>query len=75
MEIIVRLANIKFIETKKIKGFEEATRVIIEEYIMPNFKPDPWQEFRDKQLWTIDVNDILEANLNNLTIIYKGFLN
>ena len=37
LEIIARLANIKFIETKKIKRFDEATKVLIEDYIIPNF--------------------------------------
>ena len=62
LEILVRLANIKFIETKKIKRFDEATRHLIEDYIMPNYTPYPCQSFRDEQLWTIEVNDILEAN-------------
>ena len=42
LEITARLANIKFIEPKKIKTFEEATRVMIEEYMIPNFTPEPW---------------------------------
>ena len=74
MEILVRLANIKFIETKKIKGFDEATAHLIEDYIMPNYTPEPWQEFREKELWTIDVNDILEANQEHLRKIYNSFL-
>ena len=66
MEILVRLANIKFIESKKIKTFPEATRHLIEDYIMPNYLLDPWQSFRVNELWTIDVNDILDANVENL---------
>ena len=47
---------------------------LITECIIPGFSPEPWQEFRDKELWTIDVNDLLEANLENLTKIYRHYL-
>jgi hypothetical protein len=44
---------------------------MIVEKILPHAQPDPWQGFRDEQLWCIDVNDILEANLENLKKIYQ----
>ena len=74
LEILVRLADAKFVQTKKIKSVSEATKVLIEDYIMKNFTPEPWQKFRDEQLWTIDVNDVLEANLENLKKIYQSYL-
>ena len=73
IEILVRLANIKFCETKKLKSISEATQVLIEDYIKKYFTPEPWQKFRDEQLWTIPVQDLLEANLNNLTKIYESY--
>ena len=39
LEILVRLADIKFIQTKQIKTYEEATRKIIEEFVIKNFSP------------------------------------
>ena len=39
LEILVRLADIKFIQTKQIKTYEEATRKIIEEFVIKNFNP------------------------------------
>ena len=48
LEIIVRLANIKFCETKKIKSISEATKVLIEDFIKTNYTPEPWQKFRDE---------------------------
>ena len=74
LENLVRLANVKYIEPKIVKSYPEATEKLIVECIIPNFIPDPWQEFRIKQLWTIDVNDLLEANLENLNKIYKHYL-
>ena len=34
----------------------------------------PWQDFRDTQLWTYEVNDILEANLKALKKLYDLIL-
>ena len=73
LEILVRLANIKYLETKICKTYAESTEKLITECVLPNFIPDPWQEFRDKELWSIDVNDIFEANLENLKRIYAHY--
>ena len=48
LEILVRLANIKYLETKVVKSFPEAIEKLIVECIIPNFVPEPWQEFRNK---------------------------
>jgi hypothetical protein len=37
-------------------------------------KMSPWQDFRDEELWTLDVNDVLEANLKNLEKIYNKYI-
>lgn len=46
---------------------------LLEEHIFPNANPDPWQEFRDELLWTIDVNDVLEVNLEGLKKVYNHY--
>jgi hypothetical protein len=74
LEILVRLANIKYLETKIVKSFTEAAEKLISECVIHNFLPESWQEFRDKELWTIDVNDVLEANLDNLKKIYASYI-
>ena len=40
-----------------------------------NFTPEPWQSFRDDQLYCLEVNDVFEANLTNLKKVYESFLN
>ena len=73
LEILVRLANSKYGEPKIVKTYAEATEKLITECVIPYYTPDPWQEFRDKELWTIDVNDLLESNLESLEAIYRRF--
>ena len=33
----------------------------------------PWQQFRDEELWTIDVNDVFEANLEGINKIHNYY--
>ena len=73
LEILVRLANTKYLETKICKTYAASTEKLITECILPHYAPEPWQEWRDKELWTIDVNDIFEANLENLKKIYAHY--
>ena len=47
LEILVRLANIKYIESKVVNTYKEATEKIITECVVAHFTPDPWQEFRE----------------------------
>ena len=32
-----------------------------------------WQGFRDKELWTLSVDDLLKANLAGISDLYKKF--
>ena len=56
-----------------MQTFSEALEKLIKEKVLPYSEPVPWQGFRDLQLWTIECNDILEANLENLRKIYSFY--
>lgn len=73
LEIILRLAQSKYKETGICATYEEAMSKLLEEHIFPYANPDPWQEFRDELLWTIDVNDVLEVNLEGLKKVYTNY--
>ncbi len=73
-ELLVRIANAKYREAGITKSYSEALSMLITERIIPFAQLDPWQGFRDKELWTIDVNDILEANLDSLKKIFNSNL-
>jgi len=73
LEILARLAHSKFVETKICPTYEEAMTKLLEEHIFPHANPEPWQEFRDELLWTIDVNDVLEVNLEGLKKVYTNY--
>lgn len=73
LEILVRLANNKFKETGVCATYEEAFNKLLEEHVLPLANPEPWQEFRDELLWTVEVNDVLEANLEGMKKVYNSY--
>ena len=47
--------------------------MLIEDDLMTYFNVNKWQHWRETQLWTLDVNDLYEANLEPLKKIFKTF--
>lgn len=75
-EILCRLAQQKFMlreSTIHCTTFAEGLEKLLTEYILKNFTPDSWQDFRNKELWTIDVNDLYEANLENCRKVWTYY--
>ena len=73
LEYIVRLANFKYIQTNQVPTFYEAVKKVFEEFVRPNLNLLPWQEFRDDELWTIEVNDVLDANLEGVQKLHNYY--
>lgn len=72
LEIIVRLAKIKYTEKHICDTIAEATERIIVEHILPNScERMPWQEFRDERLWTLECDDLLKANKAGIEALYR----
>ena len=42
LEYLVRLAQFKYVTSKVVETFHEATKKVIEESMKPNYKPMPW---------------------------------
>ena len=47
--------------------------MIIKEYIVPKYDWVPWQEWRDLELWTLEVNDMFYANLDHIRRIWTNY--
>ncbi len=65
-EILVRMARTKYVDSKREPSLARATRRFLKDEVIPRAKIEPWQKFRDDLLWTLPVNDLLEANLEAL---------
>jgi len=66
IEILIRIANTLYRETGHASTYADALDLLLSNNIFPKYDDTHWQSFRDKELWTQDVNDILEANLGLL---------
>jgi hypothetical protein len=75
LEFLSRLAKAKFLDTGKVKTWTEAFEKLFEEFIKPNVLPklEPWQQFRDNHLWTLEVNDVLQANLDLIKRLHEHY--
>ena len=72
LEFLVRMVKFKYIETGIHVKYADAFRMMIEEHIKPNFSPE-WQQFRDRELWTVEVNDVLSINLEGVKRVQSSF--
>ena len=71
-EILIRMARYKFIDSQKCTTYAEAFSLMIEVLVTPSVnKLHEWQTFRDRRLWTLEVNDLMEANLSSLQKLYN----
>ena len=74
-EILVRMAGAKFKDSKAAQTWDEATEMIIQENLIPYTKHiQRGQEFRTEDLWTLPVDDLFRANLDNLRKVYNEFV-
>ena len=70
----MRLANAKYRETGQVQTYAEATELLIKDCLIEQYDWRPWQEFRDEQLYTLAVNDVLFTNMAGIEKLAKLFL-
>lgn len=72
-EIIVRMAAAKYKDPGKCETYNQAVKMLVEDNLMVYYNTSKWNEWREKYLWTLEVNDVLHANLDALKKIFKSF--
>ena len=66
-EIIVRIAQAKFVDTGVCHSISDATTHLIENFIMRyRYEKMEGQEWRDRELWTIEIDAFFKVNLKNI---------
>jgi hypothetical protein len=73
METLLRIAYNRFVVSKQISSTAEAVQKLIEEHIIEHEKGEQWADFREEKLWTLDVNDVFEKNLDGIKILHKRY--
>lgn len=72
-ESLVRIASGKYKDTGIEKNYIDSFNRLLNEHIIPISDLSNWQQWRETKLWTLEVNDILEANLTNILKLYRSY--
>jgi len=71
-EILLRIANDKFKKPKLAETYAQALRKLIREHLLVYYDPVmTYQDWREKYLWTLEVEDIFKINAAALQRLYK----
>lgn len=74
IEIIVRLAHTKYVDAGVYTSVSEALTVLLNKFILPHSEGKmAVQGFRDQHLWKLDVDDMLNANYQNIQAVFRQF--
>lgn len=73
MEAIGRIAILKYFNTGRCCTEAEAVQKLLEEHILPLEGRDEWQEFRDHQLYTHEVDAVFRSNMDGLRKVFTYF--
>ena len=75
MEIMARMAKIKYVEKKFEENVSDALERLLRNYILPNtIEHMEWQPFREQYLWNLDLDDLFKANTPSIQILFKKYL-
>lgn len=66
VEIIARIAQSKYTNQQRTSTTAEAVEKLMKEVILPKYQWEPWQEYRNEVCYTLEVNDILQANFEGI---------
>lgn len=62
----------KFFDHKVVPTVAESVEKLLTEFIIPNNTIKmPWQEFRDNELWCLEVDDLFKANKEGINLLIK----
>ena len=62
LELLARIAKCKYIETQKEETVAASMERLISEVLLEHFTWEDWQEFRNKQLYTVEIADVFRNN-------------
>ena len=78
IELLIRVAKAKYFKPMICPNMAESLEMLIQRNIMPINVMDQWQGFRNDLMYKIECNDVLEANIEQLKLIFniytRGYL-
>ena len=71
LESIVRIAKHKYFDSGDADDMRQACEFLVEKNFKKYLKLPMWQTFRDRELWTLEVNDVFYFNYDKLYRLWK----
>ena len=62
-ESLVRIAFQKYRSSGAASSVTEAMKMLLEEHLMPTYNNDAWMQWRQDNIWQLDIDDLLKSNL------------
>mmetsp|Transcript_38450 Transcript_38450/g.36803 ORF Transcript_38450/g.36803 Transcript_38450/m.36803 type:complete len:190 (-) Transcript_38450:301-870(-) len=72
-ESLVRIAGAKYKDNGLAVNYITSLRFLLSHSILPNANIGLWQQWRETKLWTLEINDIFEANLDSVKKLYRHY--
>lgn len=73
IELIVRIADFRFKQTKQTKTIADGIVRVLEEMIYPHAKQMDGEHFRRYHCYAVKVNEILKKNESQIKKVYASF--
>ena len=70
IEFLIRLAQNKYMDRTKKVTYAEALEKLLGHFFLRQNIGESWQSFRTLYIWTLEVDDLLQANYDNLDQIF-----
>lgn len=70
-EGLLRIAKVRFMNSGETNKHAEALEMLMENFVFKNYNDEEWDEFRTTKMWTLEVNDYLKANQENIMQLLK----
>lgn len=66
------MAKAKYYDVGITKSLHEALEKLVCEHIAQEWKSNSWHDLRLKRIWTTEVNDLLDTNLDGLKKVFRS---
>jgi len=67
LEILVRCAKARYLTHGLADSYAEAVSLLLENYVIKNYKEEEWDLFRRTQLFTQSCSDLFAVNMEGIT--------
>lgn len=71
--MILRIVKSKYVETGVFRSYQDGLQHFFRR-VVPLYPLNSWQDFRETDLWTVEVNDLYLANFDSLRKLYRAII-